>query len=303
MTTIYKSAQSLRILLLLFSMTAFVNGFGQRISTIISKDKILIGEQITVKLRLEDVSRSVIIKDFTIPDTINHLEILSHTEEVINNTIIHDLIITSFDSGYWELPAFEVELSGNRKLRSEVIGITVLAVDVSTLQDYHDIKNIIEVQPENNWYVIAAIVLIALIALFSLLWFINRHSVEPVAMVPSASIEDAYKKAMASLEQLKTGYATREPAAVFGGLTALVRNFVDTARQTSTGHQTTGEYLIYHKGHLPDAGTETDLFQLLRMSDAVRFARYQPPSSETDNAFVKVSHIIAQVYQKAKKSN
>jgi len=161
--------------LLVFFIACMGNGIAtaQKIATIIDRDKIVLGEQIQLKIKIDNVDLigGGIIKDLQIPDTVNHLEILSHTIDTVttsNSAIyLHHLVITSFDSGYWKLPAFDIVFANKKKLSTEPLGFTVLPVDVSNLQDYHDIKDVLEVPLLNNWWIIAGIVALALLSLFA----------------------------------------------------------------------------------------------------------------------------------------
>lgn len=278
--------------------------FSQKVSTLISKDKIVLGEQLFVKIRIEGITPAQVQQDFSFPDTLNHLEIISDSiEEADNSTIIHTLRITSFDSGYWELPSFKMVLTDQRILSTQPVNITVMPVDISDMQDYHEIKDIIEVTPENNWWIIASIVALALISLFSMLWFMNgKASIPEATKVTAAGLQQLYNSTIQQLDSLQPTDITRreEVIRLFAETAQLVRNFIDASHQQDTTHLTTGEYMLKEKGKLPDADTETSYFQFLRLADAVKFAKYFPPVEETNAIFPILRNVVTEVFHQVK---
>jgi hypothetical protein len=284
----------------------FLESSGQQVSTIISKDKIVLGEQISLQIKVEGISQASIKQDFVFPDSINHIEILSDSLQTISNsTLIYNLTLTSFDSGYWQLPAFEMILMDNRKLVTESIGITVMPVDVSTLVDYHDIKDILEVNPENNWCIIAAITVLALISLFAFLWFHNNKSAIQETQIPIAKIDVLYNQFLQNLSKLEITDLTEKTSVVniYKESSNAIRTFIDKVYQQNTSHLTTSEYMLKIKGKFPDVLTENIYFQFLRLSDAVKFAKYLPPVEETKAIFPALRNIASEVYQQNKAKN
>jgi hypothetical protein len=81
------------------------------------------------------------------------------------------------------------------------------------------------------------------------------------------------------------------------------RSFIDAAYQKNNTHLTTGEYMLQLKGKLPDAETENNYFQFLRLADAVKFAKYIPPGTETKEIFPMLRRVIEQVYHQNKPGN
>lgn len=276
----------------------------QKISTSISKDKIVLGEQVFIKITVDNISAGDVQQDFHFPDTINHIEILSDSiDKPDNTTIVHTLTITSFDSGYWELPVFKLLLNGRRILTTTSLGITVLPVDVSNMQDYHDIKDILEINPENDWWIIAAIVLTGLISLFSVLWFMSNKAPAPtLKKVTGNDLQTLYNNLMLQLKILEGTDASRllEAKKIFVQSSEAVRSFIDASYNQNTSHLTTGEYIVQLKNKLPNSEDANRYFQFLRVSDAVKFAKYFPPVEETKSIFPILTKMATSVYQQSK---
>jgi hypothetical protein len=274
----------------------------QKLSTIISKEKIVIGEQITLKISVEGVTAKDVQQDFSFPDTLNHLEILSDSVDGDGPDYIHTLTITSFDSGYWQFPSFELLLSGNRKVTSEAVNITVLPVDISDMADYHDIKDILETETGNNWWIVAAIVLLGMLSLFAFLWFVTNKAEDPEKSIPPPDLSGLYDRLVKRLKELENSDVSGKGAIVnlFRETTQDTRSFVDAAYRQQTTHLTTGEYMLKTKNKFPGIATANDYFQFLRLADAVKFAKYIPPAVEITSVFPVLRKTIEEVYQQNK---
>jgi hypothetical protein len=281
-----------------------MGSYGQKVSTILSKDKMVIGEQITMQVKVEGITPADIQQDFNFPDTINHIEILKDSVEQVNSvTLLHTLTLTSFDSGFWQLPSFGLLLSSQKTIRTEPVDITVLPVDVSTLQDYHDIKDILEIKAENNWWVIAIIVLVGLVSLFAFLWFMNEKPVvKSQEVISPAGIRLLYDALLKRLTELESSDLANSPIAtgIFQETSQSTRNFIDKVYQQDTAHLTTGEYMLHQKGKFPNVDMENSYFQFLRLADAVKFAKYAPPVEEKQRAIPVLKNVITSVYQQLK---
>jgi uncharacterized protein YozE (UPF0346 family) len=274
----------------------------QKISTVITKEKMVIGEQVTLKISVEGVTAKEVQQDFGFPDTLNHLEILSDSIDGEGPDYIHTLTITSFDSGYWQFPSFALLLSGNRKVASLAVNITVLPVDISGMADYHDIKDILETETENNWWIVAAIVLLGLISLFAFLWFVTNKMEQQEKLIPASDLSGLYDQLVKRLKDLENrDISGREATSdLFRGTSQDTRSFIDAAYQQHTAHLTTGEYMLTMKSKLPGTETGNDYFQFLRLADAVKFAKYNPPATEIILIFPILRKIIDEVYQQNK---
>ncbi len=278
--------------------------FSQKVSTLVSKEKILLGEQTFIKIKVEGVTQAQVQEDFHFPDTINHIEILADSIEYLNSSSFeHTLTVTSFDSGIWQLPAFTLLLNNKRTLSSNPVTISVLPVDVSDMEDYHDIKDILEINPENNWWIIGSIILIALVSLFAILWFMNnRKAAIEHKPIESSTLQQLYNKTLQQLSGLETQDISSQQNIiyVFSSSSEAVRSFIDKAKGVNTAHLTTGEYMAKQKGKLPNTEIENSFFQFLRLADAVKFAKYTPPAEEITSVFPMLKSLVTSVFQQSK---
>lgn len=278
------------------------NADAQKVLNLLSKGKILIGEQIIFTVKVQGITKGGIRDDFHFPDTVNHIEFLSDSAQEISGDYVHTLTLTCFDSGTFQIPSFRMQLDDGRILTTNTLNITVLPVDVSGLQDYHDIKDILEVPLENDWWVVASLVITAVLSLFIVLWVMSPAPATPTVAIPVAGLTDAYRKlteALKALQQVDTATVDGKKHLTTESL-RLVRAFIDLATGNDTAHLTTGEYMIFYKSKLPDVQTESRFYQWQRFADAVKFAQYEPPADELAQVLPDMQHTADAVYHQMK---
>jgi hypothetical protein len=271
MTKIHHSFIALLLLLC-------ATGYAQKVTVTASSDKnrIVIGEQI--KLTLEAVVPREEIINWPQLDSIRHFEILntskldsqvSGEELVLKQTIT----LTSWDSGRWQIPSFAIVRSN----RTKPIVIDVGYSPFDRNQPYHDIKDIIEVQKPGEsywyWYLIGAVLLIMLI----LLLFPGKKKKPPVAeFVPDEGI---YKQSLNRLDKL-VSTADGDPKVFHTELIDILREYLHKRKGIQSFSKTTDD-LGVQIGQLQLSNTVYQpLLQTLRMSDLVKFARFQPTVEE-----------------------
>jgi LPXTG-motif cell wall-anchored protein len=227
--------------------------------------------------------------DFVKIDSISHFEFLENphidTANSDGSTIIKGVYkITSFDSGHWVIPSFV--LFGS--VKTDTIPVDVVFSDFDPNQNYHDIKDIIEVKPSEKkqwwWYVAGAGLLIALL----LLYFLRKK--KPVAQsIPAAVINpfDEAMKELAQLQQSKTG--TKQ---FHSRLVDIFRLYVYRKKGILSLQKTTDDLVLQLKGmELPKEQFDK-LSQSLRLSDFVKFAKYIPVKDDDMICFNEIRNAI-----------
>lgn len=265
-------------LFLLFSLSAF----GQKVTVTASsdKDKIVIGEQI--RLTLEAVVPREEVIDWPRIDSITHFEILNASKldsQVSGEELMlkQTLTLTSWDSGRWQIPALAI--AGSKRTKPIVIDVGYSPFDRN--QPYHDIKDIIDVERPRvtywYWYLIGAVLLIV----FLLLLFPPKKK-QPVVttFVPDEGI---YKQSLTRLEKLKAT-ADGDPKVFHTELVDIFREYLLKRRGIQSYSKTTDD-LGVQLGQLPmPKPVYNSLLQTLRLSDLVKFARFQPTVEENRTA-------------------
>lgn len=269
-------------LFLLLSLSAFT----QTVTVTASSDKtrIVIGEQI--KLTLEaNVPREEVI-DWPKIDSLPHFEILNASkldsqlsgEELI---LKQTLTLTSWDSGRWQIPAFAI--AGARRTQPITIDVGFSPFDRN--QPYHDIKDIIDVdRPRVSywyWYLIGAVLLIVFLLL---LFPPKKKKPEVTAFVPDEGI---YRQSLNRLDKLR-GAADGDPKVFHTELVDIFREYLLKRKGIQSYSKTTDDLGVQLGGLSMPKTVYSSLLQTLRLSDLVKFARFQPTVEENKAA---VDHI------------
>lgn len=279
--------------------------YSQNVSASVDRDKILIGEQVVLQLKVTNLDRSSqdIDKWFNVPDSFNHMEVVKRLP--IDTTVVEGvytysqiILLTSFDSGYWQIPPVDISFTNKKSAKTLPLGISVLPVDVSGLKDYHEFKDIIEVKPETDWWLTGEIVLgviilvIAAIVLFR--YFKKRKLLRPAAL-KKFGIEEVMKQ-IDGLQ--KKGLITqRLHKQFFTELIDICRSFSDRQLNISSANKTTDEYMLLLKGKIGNEPSQISYFQLLRLADAVKFAKFIPDDKECDEALITARNFVQTIYQ------
>jgi hypothetical protein len=254
--------------------------FSQPASFTVSTDKqkIIIGEPFDVILKAiiskKDTSRWITI------DTFSHFEILNKakvdTQLSSENFILSQKItLTSWDSGKWPIPS--LAFSKTQKSKPIVIDVTFSPSPFNAEQDYHDIKDILEVpKPEKNvwyWYLIGAILLLLL---FLLLFPSKKKKKEDEIKKPD---ENIYKTSLLRLDKLKESNLG-DPKIYYTELIDIFRDYLHKRKGIQSFSKTTDDLAIQIHDLQLQVSKQQYLFQTLRLSDLVKFARYQPSTTE-----------------------
>lgn len=257
-----------------------------------NRSQILIGEPIILVLEARIPENEPI--RFFHADSLPHFELLEKTEIDTSDTkegsVLSQLIrITSFDSGHWVIPAFS--LRGGPA--TDTIGIDVGFSPFNPEQPYHEIKDIIEVKPEEKakkqwwWYAAGGILLLALVLVLVL------RKKKPV--ISQAPPPDPYKVAMEQIEKLLSEQSS--PKLFYTKLVDIFRLYV-LARKGIHSMQKTTDDLVMQLQNLNLPKEQFDqLSQALRLSDFVKFARYIPATGDSRAAFQTIKKAIDTIEQ------
>lgn len=279
------------IQLLIFSAGSFSQS-KTSVQANIDKRRIVIGEHIQLTLQAA-IPENEPIRFFEI-DSIPHFEFLEKrkidTLNTATGTVLKQIFrITSFDSGSFVIPSFV--LPGNKQILTDSIPVEVGFAPFDPNKDYNDIKDIIEVKVEEekkDWYwkiVVGAAILLLVVVL--VIYFLKRRK-KPDRVI-KASI-NAYEVAMKQLEQLKK---ENPPAKIFyTRLVQILREYVFHKKGIQSLQRTTEELVLqFQSFHMP-AEDYNALSQALRLSDFVKFARFQPDEKDTKIAFETIKNTI-----------
>jgi hypothetical protein len=262
----------------------------------VDKNKILIGEPIQLTLQADIPSNEPI--RFIVIDTIPHFEISSKqkidsSDTDDGGTVLKQIIhITSFDSGHWVIPSF---VFAENIVTDSIPVDVVFSEGFNPEQDYHDIKDIIEVTPPKEkqkwwlWYVIGGG---ALVITLLLVYFLRKK--KPVVQA-AVTVIDPYQEAMTQLEKLREAKIDRKQ--YYSSLVDIFRVYVLKKKDIHSLQKTTDDLVVQLKS-LPLAKEQFEkLSQALRLSDFVKFAKYIPSGDDDRNTLDIIKRTITEIEQ------
>lgn len=283
-------------LLVISNFLFFIHLSAQSVSASLDRDKILLGEQVTLQLNITgvDTDTSFIANWPQINDTINHLEILKRTAiDTIavngSNTYQQSFTITCFDSGKWQLGPFDFliqnKTSGKQiKVSSPAVFLTVLPVDVSGLKDYHPIKDIIEVEPAFNW--LPVIIGIGIIIIGIIIFIILKNRKKKIKEVPKEVLHGTpLERAVEKLMQLQKAPLTsnEETKKFHSEIDLICRHYFEEAANVKAMQATTSELFTRMNVYMQYADLRERLRDIFDLNTSVKFAKYFPSETESKN--------------------
>jgi hypothetical protein len=257
---------------------------------------ILLGEQFTLTIKLTSSPGKVISGWPLVPDSINHLEVISRgtidsTRE--GNKIIYSqaMVMTGFDSGHWVIPPMGVNVDG-KEVTSTSTDINVQSIKLEG-SEYNDVKEIIEVPPPGPEWKSILLYAFGILLLLLLLYFWWRNRKRKPVVVKPVSKGTAYDQAMKALEALRKEQLVEkgEMKKFYSGLYDIFREYGSALSGSSLMQSTTDDVLISMKGSL-EGSSFSKLAEVLRISDAVKFAKYGSSKEEASESFTVVKESI-----------
>jgi hypothetical protein len=262
------------------------------IKATVDKNNIVIGEQIHFNLEANFPPHEP-IRFFSF-DTIPHFEILERKKiDTIDNDegirLSQSLTLTSFDSGHFVIPS--LELSGDTSMLSDTIPVNISFSPFDPKQDYHDIKDVIDVKaekPKKNdwyWYVAASVFLVA-----AIIYLLARKKKKTIVQAPPI---DPFTEAKQELEKLRR----ENPAGklFYTRLVDIFRIYVLRRKGIESLQKTTDDLVVQLKSLKLPVDDFNRLAQALRMSDFVKFAKYEPGDTDKQESFDIVKKSIENI--------
>ena len=296
------------ILLFAASFIIFQHTSAQSVSASLDRDKILLGEQVTLQLTLSNINERInfVAGWAQLKDTIAHTEILKRTAiDTINvngiNTYQQNFTITSFDSGRWQLGPFafiiQDKTTGKQiQLATAPVYLTVLPVDVSSLKDYHPIKDIIDVQTSFNWIplIVAAIVILLAVIIFIIIKKRKKKIITaPKIILRGTPLERAIEKLYA-LEK-EPLISTIEIRNFHSEIDMITRQYFEEMMHIKALQLTATELFSRTHVYMQDMQLRKKFQDVFEMNASVKFAKYMPQEEESKNTLKEIINSLQQI--------
>lgn len=262
----------------------------------VDKNRIVIGEPINLTLEAY-IPLGQQITWFPL-DTIPHFEFLKKlppdtVESIEGKKITQVLAITSFDSGQWEIPQLELKVL-KQSYYTDTVLVDVGFTPFDREADYRDIKDILEVNNPNTKYIPWIIAAFVLISIAVVVYFLRRR--EPVIAQSRKEPQklSPYEEAMKALADLrKQGLPQNGQVKwYYTELNDILRIFVFRKLSIATMERTNEELILQLRQLNLSRDSFSQLAQALRMSDFVKFAKYQPDAGDNEKNYEIIQSAI-----------
>ncbi len=264
------------------------------VKTSVDINEILIGQQFTVKVQASFSGDDFFIKWIQVPDSILHFELVekSKIDSAFTNTKLSGLsqtfTLTSFDSGKWIFPSFNINFSPAKddttlNIFTDSLPITVSYSVADTTTALKDIKAIRQVEVINPlWYWAGGALLLLLLILLTVWWHRSRKKNKEIAPVHSKL--SPFEEAMQELEKLKEHNLTvhNEIQQYHTKLIEIFRRYLSRKENMDYLNKTTSDILMDIRNNYADKEILDKTATALRFSNAVKFAKYVPPATDSE---------------------
>jgi hypothetical protein len=220
------------------------------------------------------------------------------TTDLGNNRIQinRDLIIQSFDSGMWIIKPIPYVVNGDTAYSNQ-LSLKVLPVDVSQMQDIHDIKpveavpfNVLDWLPNYWWAWLLGLLLIA-----AGIWCYRKYYKKGInPLRPSKKRLPPYEEAMINLRNLKAAqlWQQGQEKEYFTGLTDILRVYIDRRFDINAVEMTSSQIIDTLKRNDETKAVNEQLEMILEVADIVKFANARPLADDNEVAYQRAVNFI-----------
>jgi hypothetical protein len=279
------------LIFILFTLFPGVS-FEQEVAVraLLDTNKALIGDQLRLKLIVEKPAGSWNVTFPALKDTFNkQIEIISKSKvDTVKNakglTLSQVVIITVFDTGFFEIPALPFAVSSKNiqdTISSLPIGFQMLSVKAdSTIRDIKDIYRepigISEVAP-----VTVGLLLLFIIAVLLIRYLKKRKKNEPVFHHHVVE-EPAGLLALRQLEKLRDEkpWLNNRIKYFHIRISEILRAYIERQYDMAAMEQTTDEIVDSFRSKKIDTQETKKLEAILRLADYVKFAKVIPDTEQ-----------------------
>lgn len=214
--------------------------------------------------------------------------------------INRDIIVQSFDSGMYVIPAFKYVI-GKDTFKSNELTLKVLPVKVDSLPNIHDLKPVAEPPfffsdylPEFLvkywWLIILVLVLIAAGIYAYFKWFKKGE----LPLRKKEKVIPPYDEAIMKLTQLKSKHLWEagQEKEYFTRLTDILRNYIDRRFEINAMEMTSSQIIDVLRKNEETMPVNEQLSKILEMADFVKFAKMRPLPEDNEVAYQRALNFV-----------
>lgn len=290
-------------LVVLLSSSAYSQGLTA--STTLDTNIILIGDQINLLIEVKNSSDYQISFPEIAADTlVEGVEILDRSpidtlQKKDSDTIIYrqNLVITSFDSGFYALPPFRFILNNDTAtyMETEPLLLEVRTVEVDMMKDFKDIKGPLSIP--KSWLQLIMYVGIGLFAViilaFVLIFIIMKKKPSDFKSMVQRKPLPPHEIALAKLQNLKEKKLWQNGMVkeYHSGISEIIREYLEKHFGFNALEQVSEEILAEMKDRV-DGELLDKLKKVLELADLAKFAKMQPLPDENEASMTFAIDIV-----------
>lgn len=277
------------------------------LKTAVDKRHILIGEPIRYNVVVRFPANSYRITWFSVPDSFSHFEVVTRgkIDSVESNGILtckQTITLTSFDSGIYAIPALPIDFEpivndSTIHLFTDSVPINISYSPLDSTKTFHDIKTIIDVKDEIPlwmWIGAAALLILLIVAIIYLVkYFRSRKKLEPLFNSKLSPLDEAMQS-LGALQNEQLLYKG-EVKQFHTRLTDIFKRYVSRKMEKNILNLTSSEILLLLNDTLLSRADTSLIAEALRMSDAVKFAKFFPHKEESETVWINTRKVIEQI--------
>ena len=266
----------------------------------------LIGHQSKLTLELTKPTDADIAFPMVLDTLVDKVEVLSRGD--IDTTFINDdrqhltqeLLVTSFDSGFYYIPPFEFEIqanSGGGNIATNPLVLKMYTYQIDSIGGIYNIKPLKnikytfkEILPYLLWWLAISLVILAGIALY---WRFKKK--QPLFAAKPKPQEPPYITAFRELERIRGEklWQKEQEKQYYTDLTDTLRSYIEGRYEVLAMEQTSDEILSDIKGLISKEHYKK-LEDTLRLADYVKFAKMKPMMDESERCIKDVYAFVDQ---------
>lgn len=276
----------------------------------IDSTHILIGDQLKLLLEIEK-PKNLNVQFPQVPDTFStKIEVINRSkidtvklDDKDREKLTQSLMITSFDSGRYQIPPFYFRMKNGQLLDSAAtreLMFQVHGMKIDTTKGPVDIKSVYaapvtlkEVMPY-----ILAVILIAALGFFVFYYLKKRKKNAPLFAKPEKPADPAHVIALRELDRIRGQklWQQEKLKQYYSEVSDTVRIYIQNRFDIQAMEQTSSETIGFFKqnSNLVDGKTLDQLQHILSLADLVKFAKYTPLPDDNNQTLINAYFFVNQ---------
>lgn len=228
-------------------------------------------------------------------------ETRNDTTDLDNNRIQinRQIVIQSFDSGIWEIPAAKYIVDKDTFL-SNSLSLKVIPANVDSLTTVHTYKpvsdvpfNLLDYLPDFIYYYWWAILLVLVLIAAGIYFYLSMKREKPL-FAPKKVKVPPYEEAIDALNTLKAAklWQAGQDKEYFTRLTDILRRYIDRRFSINAVEMTSSEIIDTLKRNEETRAVNEQLRQILEVADFVKFANMRALPDDSEGSWNKAQHFV-----------